>query len=367
MAFVERLASVRGTYAHTTYAADDAIWGTPWKRLWLLAGMALFASGGATFSAGNLDLVNLVFIGVMGSVALNLLMGVAGQVSIGNAALMAVGAYTAAPLAIDHGLPTILVVFLAALAAGLVGLLVGIPSLRLRGLYLVIATLALHFIVIYIVERYQGEVTGAAGFVMPIASIGGWEIEDPHDWYYLLGIAAILSTLLVNGLLRSKYGRAWRAIRDRDVAAEILGVNISAAKLLAFVVSSIIIGAQGALYAYYIGVVESSTFSFILAVQFLAMVIIGGAGSVLGSILGATFVQALPFVVTDVVGALPSSTPGYAFLDENILEVQNLLYGLSIIGFILFEPAGLVALWHRARSVVTAWPFAPVAAPGVDR
>lgn len=366
MAFGERLAPLRGTYAHTSYAADDAIFATPWKRLWLAAGVVVFAVGGSMFSAGNLDVANLVFIGVLGSVALNLLMGVAGQVSIGNAALMAVGAYTAAPMAIDHELPMLVVVVIAALAAGMVGLLVGIPSLRLRGLYLVIATLALHFIVIYVVERYQGEVTGAAGFVMPIASIGGWEVEDPHEWYYVLGVAAILATLAVNGLLHSKYGRAWRAIRDRDVAAEILGVNISGAKLLAFVISSIIIGAQGALYAYYIGVVESSTFSFILAVQFLAMVIIGGAGSLLGSILGAVFVQALPFVVTDVVSALPSSIPGSVFLDENILEVQNLLYGVSIIGFIIFEPAGLVAVWHRARSIVMAWPFTPAAAPGVD-
>lgn len=367
MAFVERLAPLRGTYAHTSYAADDAIWVTPWRRLWLVAGIVLFTFGGATFGAGNLDIANLVFIGVLGSVALNLLMGVAGQVSVGNAALMAVGAFTAAPLAIDYGLPMPVVVVLAALAAGLVGLFVGIPSLRLRGLYLVIATLALHFIVLYIVERYQGEKTGAAGFIMPIATLGGWEIVDPHEWYYVLGVAAIFSMLLVNGLLRSKYGRAWRAIRDRDVAAEILGVNISVAKLLAFVISSIIIGGQGALYAYYIGVVESSMFSFNLAVQYLAMVIIGGAGSLLGSVLGAIFVQALPFLVTDVVSALPSSMPGSAFLDDNILAVQSLLYGLSIIGFIIFEPAGLVAIWHRIQTVVAAWPFAPPVAPQADR
>ncbi len=367
MSFVERMAPLRGGYAHRSYAADDAVWGTPWRRAGLAMGIAFFALGGSVLDPANLDIANLVFVGVLGSVALNLLMGVAGQISIGNAALMAIGAYTAAPLAIDLGFPVPVVVVLAALAAGVVGLLVGIPSLRLRGLYLVIATLALHFIVLYIVERYQGEVTGAAGFVMPIASLGGWEIDDPHEWYYVLGIVAIASTVLVNGLLRSKYGRAWRAIRDRDVAAEILGVNIAAAKLLAFVISSTIIGAQGALYAYYVGVVESNTFSMILAVKFLAMVIIGGAGSLLGCILGATFVQALPFVVTDVVEALPSSMPGSAFLDENILEVQNLLYGLSIVGFVMFEPAGLVAVWHRIRSVVTAWPFAPATAPAVDR
>ena len=208
MALVERLAPCGAPTRTPATRPMMPSRGTPWRRLWLVAGIVLFTFGGATFGAGNLDIANLVFIGVLGSVALNLLMGVAGQVSVGNAALMAVGAFTAAPLAIDYGLPMPVVVVLAALATGLVGLFVGIPSLRLRGLYLVIATLALHFIVLYIVERYQGEETGAAGFIMPIATLGGWEIEDADEWYYVLGVAAIFSMLLVNGLLRSKYGRA---------------------------------------------------------------------------------------------------------------------------------------------------------------
>lgn len=363
----DRLGPLVGSYYHRTYASDEALWGTPWRRLGLLAGVVLLLVVGPGLDPGTLEIVNLVFVGVMGSVALNLLMGVAGQVSIGNAALMAVGAFTAAPLAIDHGLPMPLVVVLSAMAAGVVGLVVGIPSLRLRGLYLVIATMSLHFIVLYFVDRYQGEATGTAGFLMPIASIAGWEIDEPKDWYFVLGFAALASVLVVNGLLRSTYARAWRAIHGRDVAAEILGVNVSAMKLLAFVISSLIIGAQGALYGYYIGVVETGTFSLILAVKFLAMVIIGGIGSLLGSVLGAVFVQVLPFVVTDVVEGLPRSLPARDFLDENILEVQSLLYGLSIVGFILFEPSGLVGFWRRMRRAVEAWPFSPAAVPEVER
>jgi branched-chain amino acid transport system permease protein len=320
----------------------------------LVAGVLCVPAVASNF---QLTVLNLVAMASLGALALNLLIGVAGQVSIGSAAFLAIGAFTACFLGAQHRLPIWLVVPVSAVTAAAVGAIVGVPALRLRGLYLLIATLALHYIAIYFVRRYQVAETGAVGFIMPTPSLFGMRLSSPASWYYVLVPCSAGGAFVVTNLLRSRYGRAWMAVRDRDIAAEIIGINVSSYKILAFIVSAAITGFQGGLFAYYIKVVDADAFTFDLAVQYVAMIIIGGMGSVLGSYLGAFFVVGLPYVVQEIVKRIPESAPGGAKLHHNIFDIQVALYGAAIVLFFLIEPRGLNALWGRFTNYLRLWPF----------
>jgi branched-chain amino acid transport system permease protein len=340
-----------------SYTADMAIVGTRGRRLGALLGIAVVLVIPAFASNFQLTILNLVAMASLGAMALNLLIGVAGQVSIGSAAFLAIGSFTAAFLGVQHDLPFMVAVPGAAVAAAIVGAVVGIPALRLRGLYLLIATLALHYIVLYLVKEYQTRETGPVGFIMPTPTFGGTQLSSPMSWYYVLIVFSALAAFAVVNLMRSRYGRAWMAIRDRDIAAEIIGLNVSAYKIGAFVVSALITGLQGGLYAYYLKVVDVEAFNFNLAVQYVAMIVIGGTGSVLGSYFGAGFVIGMPFAVTELVKRVPESAPGAQWLNKEIFEIQSALYGVAIVAFFLIEPAGLVALWGRFTTALRLWPF----------
>lgn len=347
----------RERWLKRSYAQDLQIFSTPGQKFGLVGLIVVGVAFPSLASGIRLEQANLVLMAVLGALALNLLTGIAGQASLGNAAMMAVGGYTAAFVAVEHDLG-----FLAALIAGtlvscLVGVAVGVPALRLRGMYLVIGTLALQFIVVYLAQQYQEGTVGPGGFFFENPSILGWEITTRKQWYFLLLVCALGSSVLFANLLRSKYGRAWEAVRDADIAAEITGVNVSRYKVLVFVISSGMIGFQGVLFAYYARSLQSETYSLSLAITYVAMVIIGGLGTVLGSWLGAAFVTFLPFWVRDIVDALPTSAPGYNLLNDHLYDVQLGLYGLSIVLFLLFEPRGLRAIWLRIVSWIRLWPF----------
>lgn len=298
------------------------------------------------------DVATLIFIATIGAVALNMVTGTAGQMSLGNAALMAVGAYTAAALTLEYpDLPFLVVVVASSFAAGAVGLAVAIPALRLAGMYLVMATLALHFIVQYSADRYQIAKAGVAGFLLPRPDIFGIQLDEGHNWLYFTALLATLAMLAYRNLLRSKYGRAWLGIHHREQAAEALGVNVSRYKFIAFGTSSAIIGLQGAVFSYYLYGVEIDTFSLALAISYVAMIIIGGMGSPLGSFLGAIFVIGLPFAVQDLIGKLPVDAPGVSLVSNQLFNIQSGLYGLAIIAFLLFEPSGLTGLSGRIKRV----------------
>ena len=279
----------------------------------------------------------------------------AGQISLGNAAFMGVGATTAALAGAQSGWPFLVVLPLAGVTAGIIGAAVGIPSLRVRGLYLIIATLSLHFVITYVIRRIQSAQVGEAGFIMPLAQVGPLTLAQPRQWYYLLTAFAVLVTLIHINLVRGRAGRAWLAIRERDIAAEILGVNVSAYKLRVFVLTSVIIGIQGALYAYFIGVVNYESFNLNLAIAYVAMIILGGLGSHVGAIYGAAFVTALPYLLTKLFEALPPAV-GSA-LESVTFELQAGLYGVLVIAFLMFEPKGLAALTGRVRTYFSLWPF----------
>jgi branched-chain amino acid transport system permease protein len=294
-------------------------------------------------------------LAVPGALALSLLTGVAGQISLGNAAFMGIGATTAAILSTNLKLPFLLVLPIAGLLTALVGVLVGFPSLRVRGLYLIIATLALHFVIAYTIQAVQERLVGVGGFVMPAPTIGPLTIQSPSDWYIVLVVFAALVTVMHINLVRSRVGRAWIAVRERDMAAEILGVPVARYKISAFVTSSTIIGVQGALLAYFIGAVSYDMFTLPVALSFVAMVIIGGLGSHVGAIYGAIFVTALPFLLNNLFTLLPQGISPW--LSSAAFDVQTAIYGLLIILILIFEPRGIAEITRRIREYFMLWPF----------
>jgi branched-chain amino acid transport system permease protein len=306
----------------------------------LLAGSYYTYLGGLTLTA------------VIGAVAMNLLTGYTGLISFGAAAFLAVGGYAVAIIATVWGLSFWLALPVAVIAAALVGLVVGVPSLRLRGLYMVLTTLALHYIVIYLADRYQRHEGKIGGFTISPPSFLGHRLGSPTDRYYLSLALAALAVLYCAHLLRTRVGRAFIAVRDRDSAAAILGINVSAYKLAAFVVSSALLGLCGALQALNAGNVTVENYDLLVAVNFIAMFIIGGTASLRGSVIGAAFVTLLPVAVRNLLGHVPAGTPLFSRLDAHVFDVNAVIFGLLIILFVRLEPAGLIGLWDRlVRSV----------------
>ena len=340
-------------YFRVRYEQDLALLDTRSRKVAALAaviGLAVFPLLASPF---GLDLANQVFLAVIGALSLMLLTGFAGQVSLGHAGLLAAGAYTAGILAKELSAPFWVTLPASALTGALLGVVFGLPSLRLKGLYLAVSTLALHFIVIYLGGEYETRRGFSAGLMVESPSLGSWSLSDGRAWYAVLAVAAGLALWVSLNLLRSRTGRAWRAIRDHDVVAEALGIDVRATKLSAFVVSSAMTTMAGALFAYYRGFVSVEAFSLFLSIQYVAMVIVGGMGSLLGAVLGAAFVVLFPYAIEALVAAaaLPERFSSYVF------AIDYAAFGLVMILFLLFEPQGLVGIWRRLRDYFLLWPF----------
>jgi branched-chain amino acid transport system permease protein len=300
-----------------------------------------------------LDLANQVLLAVVGSVALMLLTGYAGQVSLGHAGLLAAGAFTTGILFKETGAPVWITLPASAVVGCGLGFVFGLPSLRLRGLYLAISTLALHFIVMYLGHEYETRRGLSSGVVIDPPALGGVALTDARAWYGVLLVAAAASVLLALNLLRTKTGRAWRAIHGKSAVAQALGIDVRRAKLVAFVVSSVMTSVSGCLFAYYRGFVSAEAFSLFVSVQYVAMVIIGGMGSVLGAVLGAIFVTLFPYGIEALVARLPGSEA----LANAVFSIDYAAFGLVMIAFLLFEPQGLVGIWRRVQAYFLLWPF----------
>jgi branched-chain amino acid transport system permease protein len=350
-------------YFRTSYAQDLALVGTRLERtslgVFILALLAFpFAA-----SAFQLDLACQVFLACVGALSLMLLTGYAGQISLGHAGLMAAGAFTVGILFRETNAPFWITLPCAALVGALLGIIFGLPSLRLRGLYLAVSTLALHFVVIYLGGEYESRRGFSTGIVIDPPTLGGFAITDGRVWYFILLAAAATTLLLCVNLLRARSGRAWGAIRAHETVAEALGISIAGYKLLAFVISSAITAVAGALFAYYRGFVSVEAFSLFLTIQYLAMVIIGGMGSLLGALLGATFVTLFPYIIETGLLSLPGAQR-YASL---LFAVNYAGFGFVMILFLIFEPLGLVGIWHRIQSYFLLWPFKHRSASGSRR
>jgi branched-chain amino acid transport system permease protein len=355
---VHRTGRSRAPRLARTYAQLLTTFGTPTRRLVLLAIVAYLVLAPALLSGRTITIYTLILMAVPGAVALNALQGVAGQVSAGNAAFMAVGAVSvAAVMRSEPNLPFLVSLFIGGCAAGVVGALIALPAVRIRGLYLLIATIALYYLTIYVGDYYQGRTVGDLGFTYPIPNVFGLRISSTTDWYFLLLVFAVLSVWIFKNWLSSRVGRAWTAVREGEEAAAILGVDVARTKIGVFVATSFIIGVQGVLFAYFTQIVQVDNFTLDLSIQYIAIVIIGGQASVLGTVLGAIFVEAMPYVLQDWAGSLPAGFPGANLINNQIYDAQDFVYGLLIIVFLLWAPGGLVELWERAARRLRAWPF----------
>src|SRR5262245_47480654 len=282
-----------------------------------------------------------------------LLTGYAGQVSLGHAGLMAAGAFAVGILFKELQAPFWVTLPAAAVVGALLGVIFGLPSLRLRGLYLAVSTLALHFLVVYLGGEYETKRGYSTGIVIDAPALGGFAVTSGRAWYFILGLGAAATLLLCLNLLRSGTGRAWAAIRANETVAEALGIAVAPHKLLAFVISSLVTAVAGALFGYYRGFVSVEAFSLFLSIQYVAMIIIGGMGSLLGALLGALFVTLFPYGIEAALGALPGAQR-YAGL---LFAVNYTAFGLVMILFLVLEPLGLVGIWRRIESYFLLWPF----------
>jgi branched-chain amino acid transport system permease protein len=292
----------------------------------------------------------------LAAIGLNILVGYCGQISIGHAAFMAVGAYAAYNLVLRlPQLNFLVVLVLAGLIAAAVGILFGVPSLRIKGLYLAVATLAAQFFTDWLFARVKWFTNYSSSGSVSTAPIEifGWKVDSPSEKYlFLLGVL-VFFTLLAKNLVRGHIGRAWMSMRDMDVAAEVIGIRPVYAKLTAFAVSSFYVGVAGALWGFvYLGAWEPLAFNLTLSLNLLFMIIIGGMGSLLGSYFGAAFIVALPILLDQVPNWL-----GVEMSTATSSHLASMIFGGLIVFFLIVEPHGLARLWAIGKEKLRLWPF----------
>jgi len=346
----------------STYAEDQQIFPIRQDRI-AIAVLLAVAFVGVPLLANQYWLSAILtpfLIFSLATLGLNILTGYAGQLSLGTAAFMAVGAFMAYNFVLRMPWLGILPGFvLAGLCAAGVGIVFGLPSLRIKGFYLAVATLACQFFVLWAIQRWGWITNHSATGVITAQKIEilGYVFDTPVRKYVLtLAIVAVMA-LLAKNLMRSETGRAFMAVRDMDVAASVIGIPMMKTKLLAFAISSFYCGVAGALYAYtYLGTVEPEAFTLDLSFRILFMVIIGGVGSILGSFLGAAFITLLPILLSVLSGAFSHATgiePSHAVVSN----LELIIFGGLIIFFLIVEPHGLARLWQIAKEKLRLWPF----------
>jgi branched-chain amino acid transport system permease protein len=296
-------------------------------------------------------LSQMSFIGVYVIIGagLMLLTGYTGQVSLGHAAFFGIGAYATAILT-GHGFGLIPALVVSGFITALAGFIIGLPALRLTGLYLAIATMAFSFIVEEILVRWESLTRGNAGMYIDSPAIGSFSIDTEMRFYYLVLVIALLTLLAIKNIIRSPAGRAMIAIRDSEVAAQSMGISLAKFKTLSFSISAFIAGLAGSLYAYKMTFINPASFGIGLSIEFLALVIIGGLGSIHGVVYGAAFVILLPQIIIQLSEYLP-------VLASIQNALQSGLYGLMIILFILFEPMGIYGRWLKLKFYFEYFPL----------
>jgi branched-chain amino acid transport system permease protein len=347
-----------GVY-HTTYQRDMALYPLPLAKLSYAAVIVGLLAIPLLADSHTMALVNLIALFSVGAIGLNILTGMTGQVSLGHGAFMMVGAYTAALLSTRLDMPFWVGLPAGGAMAALVGTFFGIPSLRIKGLYLAIATLAAQFIIEWSINRIPWIGGGVQSTIyLPTPTFLGHEINNEYRRYFMILPVFLLAYVAAMNLARSRVGRAFIAIRDRDVAAEIIGVDIFKYKLLAFAVSSFYAGVAGALWSYYLKIANYEQFIISVSIQFLAMIIIGGLGSVLGSVFGATFITLLPIVLGYTVEGIAGlfGFP-YAAIANLLANLRLVIFGGLIILFLAIEPEGLYRMWGSIKRYFRFWPF----------
>lgn len=338
----------------TTYARDMATVRRPWQWLLLFGFIAALYLLPTYADQSTVALVNRIGISIIAAQGLFLLTGLTGQISLGQAAFMMTGGYISALLVSRTGMPFLIALPLAALGAGVVGLVFGLPSLRVKGFYLVMATLAAQFILPWFTRHAFPELlNGAQGIVVPPPEIFGIKFNHPGTYLYLTMSVLILSTLIAYNISRSRVGRAFVSIRDNDLAAELLGVNLFQYKLQAFFLASVYAGAAGVLAAHNLRHINSETFNLSDSIFLLGMIIVGGLGSILGPVFGAILIELLTEFATLFGPTLAEIFPAAAGGQQ---ALRPLFFGVTLMLFLVFEPRGLA---HRWQLLKAAWRLRP--------
>jgi branched-chain amino acid transport system permease protein len=340
-----------GTF-NQSYAQDMAIFRTKTQWLILLAFLAFLFTSPLYFSDRILTILTIIGITVISVHGLNILTGYCNQISIGHAGFMAVGAYTSGILTAHFGWSFWAALPCAALAAGMVGILFGLPSLKVKGFYLIMATIAAQFIIIWFILQFRNITGGGDGLAVPRPEIGGFVLKSKASYFYLVMIIACLATFVAKNIVRTRAGRAFIAIRDNELAAEVMGVNLWAYKLLAFFIGCVFAGVAGALLVHYVAFATVDQFPFMNSVWYLGMLIVGGMGSTAGVIFGVVSLKLLDELVV-IAGPMLA----VAVAPQAAASLSLIMRGLIIIIFLIFEPRGLAHRWQMVKAYYRLWPF----------
>ena len=344
-------ATSTGVY-HRSYRADLALRTTRVEYIRLALLIAAVVAAPFLASAYWVHVLDEIGIAVIGAIGLNILVGYTGQISLGQAGFLAVGAYTAGLISIHSSLPPLVGIAMAGLVSAAVGAFFGLPALRLKGLYLAIATLASQVIITWAIIHWQFLGAGEPLVITESTAFFGWAPTGDKQWYWVIAVCAALAAIVSTNLFRTGVGRAFVAIRDQDIAAEAIGVNTARYKILAFALSSGFAGVAGALTAYWTTILTWERFTIDVSIAYLAMIIIGGLGSVSGAVYGAIFIVAVPAWLTQL-----SNDFSGLISPKNVPAIQLIIFGLSIALFLVFEPRGLARIWQRSKDYLRLWPF----------
>ena len=343
-----------GTFKET-YGELVALTDSQLVWFWSAVLLVALVVGPYALNAYALSFLTIFLITATGALGLNILTGFTGLISLGQVGFLVTGAYAYAIAVSKYGLPPLAGFALACIIPALASLIVGAPSLRLKGLYLAITTLAFSYIINTVILEARWLTNGARGIRVVRPQIFGISFDSDVAFSQLCLVVALAALFATLNIRRSRIGRAFVAIRDNDIAARAMGVNLHAYKLLAFATSAAITGLAGALYGIYLSFVSVEGFPFLLSIEALAILIVGGLGSTLGAVLGTVFIVLLPEATRLVLSVLGSQAE--ALLTTGAQEMKSILYGLVIILFLRFQPRGLVGLWHDVKRTWVHWPL----------
>ena len=339
---------------HESYASDERIFQTWFVKIWLI--LLLLVMAALPFMVSNYMISILIEAGIaiIACHGLNLLTGYTGQISLGHSAFIGVGAYACTILIGRVHLPFIVALPMSGLITAMVGMVFGIPSLRLRGLYLAIATIAAQFIIVFTIRRCDSLTGGVDGLFVDPGTLGPFHFNDRVHLYYLTFLIVAGAPLMTKNIIRSRSGRAFVAIRDRYLAAEVIGVNLFKYRLMSFAISSFLAGIAGALLAQHLEVITHESFTIHQSVDYLAMCIIGGLGHITCAFFGVAFWFILERILEVVSTGLGSAFPDHITW---FVSLREIVFGSVIILFLIFEPDGLSARWRTIRAYWKLWPF----------
>ena len=345
-----------GGVFNVSYEKDMAIIRTNWQWVLVISLVVLLFLFPLIGSSRLLNLANTIGITLIAILGLNIVTGYCGQINLGQAAFVAVGGYISAILTTRFGFPFWAALPCAGLGTAVVGLTFGLPAVRVKGFYLVLATLAAQFVVMFFVFLFPDWTGGVDGLYAPPPELGGVRFDTPQKFYFITLVFTIIAILIAKNLVRTRVGRAFIAIRDNDLAAEVMGINLFAYKLLAFFICSFYAGVAGSLFSHYLGFVHPEQYTIADSIWFIGMIIVGGMGSTAGAVFGTVFLRVLEEIVSILGPQIGTALP---LLGGQLAAALGLIVeALVIILFLIFEPRGLAHRWDLIKAYYRLWPYA---------